>query len=337
VERPAESNATEPPEVRAGGRDATRLLISSREADNVARFQDLPTLLERGDLLVVNESATLPASLPAVGSFGPFRLNLSTRYGSKLWVAEPRWSHSRSGPLPLASGSRFVAAGIPVSVVAPFPGIPRLLFVQFAHAPDGAMCRLGEPIHYGYVTRSFDLTTYQTIFARVPGSAEMPSAGRPFTRRTLAELETRGVAIASIVLHTGISSLETSDIDPHFPPVYPEPFEVPAATAEAINRAHRNGRRVVAVGTTVVRALASSTSGGVVSPTRGFTRAYVHPGREIVGLDGLLTGLHDLGTSHRALLEAFVGVDRIRRAYSQGLAAGFLWHEFGDSHLIWAR
>jgi S-adenosylmethionine:tRNA ribosyltransferase-isomerase len=163
----------------------------------------------------------------------------------------------------------------------------------------------------------------------------MPSAGRPFTERVLRALKGRGVEIAPILLHTGVSSLEMRDAAPGSLPVYPEPFEVPESTARKVNETRCAGGRVVAVGTTVVRALESANTPSGVRAARGFTRAFIRPERPVAAVDGLVTGLHDRGTTHLAMLESLVAASRLRKAYERAVAAGLRWHEFGDSHLVW--
>jgi S-adenosylmethionine:tRNA ribosyltransferase-isomerase len=199
------------------------------------------------------------------------------------------------------------------------------------------MARYGQPIRYGYVAESYPLRAYQTIFAKAPGSVEMPSAAQPFTARSLASLRARGVEIAGLALHTGVSSLEVEveDVEQHT--LYPEPYAVPLATAQAVNRARQSGRRVIAVGTTVVRALESAWDGQQVRPISGFTRLYIHPGRGAHVVDGLLTGLHDPVTSHLAMLYAVASPEIILSGYSEAVKERYLWHEFGDSHLILAK
>jgi S-adenosylmethionine:tRNA ribosyltransferase-isomerase len=334
--RPPELAATVPPEERGIERDEVRLLVSEPSGDRHARFLDLPALLDPGDLMVVNESATLPASLPARGPFGDFLLNFSTDYGLGIWVAEPRWSFDRPGPLPILPGASLNVAGLPARALGPFPGLDRLWFVQIEGDLDERMQSVGVPIRYGYSEHPFPLSTYQTVFARIPGSAEMPSAGRPFSPRLLDRLEARGVHIASVLLHAGVSSLEFESVPARFDRLYPEPFEVPPATIAAIEAAHRHCHRVVAVGTTVIRALESAWISGALRPMRGFTQLVIAPGRPVRTIDGLLTGLHDARTSHLLLLYAVAGEARIRRAYAEAIRARYLWHEFGDSHLIWA-
>ena len=335
--RPADLQAREPAEDRGQARDDVRLLVTTPDGSIHGRFADLPRFLRRGDVLVVNDSATLPASLPARGSLGPFILNLSTRYGGGLWLAEPRWSTSEPGPLPLEAGQSFEVAGTTAELVARYPGIPRLWFVRMGGDVEMALAQFGTPIRYGYVDRDYPLEAYQTIFARNPGSAEMPSAARPFTEHVLEDLAAGGVTIAPLTLHTGVSSLDIEVEEVEDQVMYPEPFEVPAATADAVNAAANEGHRVIAVGTTAVRALESAYDGRRVRATRGFTRLYIHPGRGINVVDGLLTGFHDPMASHLAMLFAIAGQELVRSSYAEAVAAGYLWHEFGDSNLILPR
>lgn len=327
--------AHSPPEWRGVARDGVRLLVSDDAGHRHATFLDLADHLDPVDLLVVNESATLPASLPARGRLGEFRLNLSTRYADDLWLAEPRWSVEQPGPMPWRPGDRLLVAGVAARMVAPLTTAPRLWFVAFDGDPWQAMRQRGVPIRYGYLAGADPpLSAYQTIFARVPGSAEMPSAGRPFTARVLGRLRARGVRIARVVLHAGVSSLDLLD-GSTASVAFPEPFRVPGAAAHAINRTRRDGGRIVAVGTTVVRALESAADGGETRPTSGFTRVLIGPERGAGIVDGLVTGFHTEGTSHLALLTAIGGAARVGDAYGEALREGYLWHEFGDVHLLW--
>lgn len=333
-ERPQTQNATAPAEWRGMERDEVRLLVSSSRGHAHARFCELANYLRPGDLLVVNRSATIAASLPAHGEIGAFLLNLSTHYGKGLWLAEPRWSTAHPGPLPLHPGDALHVAGLPARLIRQHPGLPRLWFVQISGDIHAAMMRHGAPIRYGYVEQEYPLSAYQTIFAAIPGSAEMPSAARPFTQRILRGLRQRGVGIAEITLHTGVSSheVETQRVEDQV--LYAEPFWVPAATASAVNAARQAQRRVIAVGTTVVRALEAAWRDGQVHPSQGFTRLYIHPGRAVHAIDGLISGLHDSMASHLAMLYAISSPEIIRSAYDEAIQAGYLWHEFGDSHLI---
>jgi S-adenosylmethionine:tRNA ribosyltransferase-isomerase len=332
-ERPERVFAREPPEVRGRSRDDVRLLVTRSDGHHHARFEDLPTFLGRGDLLVVNESAAIPASLPAQGRLGSILLNLCTRFRSDLWIAEPRWAAGKPGPMPIEPGEEFRIGSAAVRLLSPYPGIPRLWFALADQPFESVIAERGGPIHYGY-TEAWPMDVYQTLFSRVPGSAEMPSAARPITSRIVERLHAVGVGIAPILLHTGVSSLEIESRSVEGQAMYPEPFDVPAATADAVNRTHADGGRVVAVGTTVVRALESAWTPEGLRPSTGFTRLFVNPDRGVHAIDGLLTGFHDPVTSHLALLAAFLGMDRVREAYAEAIRNGYLWHEFGDSHLV---
>ncbi|MGA8302183.1 MAG: S-adenosylmethionine:tRNA ribosyltransferase-isomerase [Thermoplasmata archaeon] len=334
-DRPSDLGATRTPEDRGVARDGIRLLVTGGNGSLHRTFRDLPELLEPGDLVVVNESATLPASLPARGPSGEFLLNVCTEYGGGIWLAEPRWSVSGPGPVPMTPGVPIDAGSVRFRPVGAFPGIERLWFYRADGDVSGAMRAVGRPIRYGYLAHAYPLDAYQTVFGRVPGSAEMPSAGRPFTPAGVRALAERGVGIASIVLHAGVSSLESEPDRPEIPPVYPEPFDVPQTTAERVNATRAGGHRVVAVGTTVVRALETAWGGCGVVPRRGFTRLTLGPGSPIRSVDGLISGLHDPRTSHLALLFAFAGEGRVRAAYADAVRERYLWHEFGDSHLVW--
>ncbi len=326
--------ATAPPEQRGLPRDEVRLLVSTPSGHTDSRFLDLPEFLAPGDLLVVNSSKTIAASLPGDGKYGRFILNLSTNFGRGLWLAEPRWDASTPGPLPFRAGDSVRVAGLDVDLVTAHAEIPRLWLVKFHGDALAASARAGAPIRYGHVAKDFPLGAYQTIFAREPGSAEMPSASRPFSHRVISALQNAGVEIADIVLHTGVSSLEIDDGTDGEPPMYPEPFRVSVHTAGKVSKTRRLGRRVIAVGTTVVRALESAWSNGRVNPASGFTRLFVNPARGVRAVDGLITGFHEPRSTHLAMLHAIGQRPMIREAYDHAIEAGYLWHEFGDSHLI---
>lgn len=336
-ERPSALQANRPPEDRQLARDEVRLLVTTPSGHTHTTFTHLAEFLAPGDLVVVNRSATAPASLPARSSHGDILLNLSTNYGDGVWLAEPRWSTSKPGPLPLAPGDQLMVGDQPIRLLAPYPGLPRLWFVR----SNADFCRLmndhGRPIRYGYVAEPYPLAAYQTIFAKTPGSAEMPSAGRPFTQGVVRALRQRGVQLAGITLHTGVSSLEIETEQVEAQPMYAEPFHVPVATARLVNATRAAGHRVIAVGTTVVRALESAWDGNKVCPARGFTRLFIHPQRGVQVVDGLVTGFHDPLASHLAMLYAVAGRETIQDSYRVAVEQGYLWHEFGDSHLILTR
>jgi len=337
--RPRALQAAGPPERRGLERDEVRLLVSTGSTGRGhehARFRDLPRFLAPGTLLVVNDSATLPASLPARHpSLGPLVANVSTRYGDGLYLVELRRSAAEPGPLPVEIGDGLDIAGLPARLIAPHPGLPRLWFVRVESDLRRAMERTGAPIRYGYLETPYPpIEAYQTLFARTPGSAEMPSAGRPFTPRVVDALRAGGIGIAGLTLHAGVSSheLEADDVEDQI--LYAEPFAVPERTAEAVTAARREGRPVIAAGTTVVRALESAWDGERVRAAAGFTRLLVHPGRPVRSVDGLLTGLHDPLASHLAMLYAIAPRELVREGYAEAVREKYLWHEFGDSHLL---
>jgi S-adenosylmethionine:tRNA ribosyltransferase-isomerase len=335
-DRPRALQAGGPPERRGLERDEVRLLVSTERGHEHARFRDLPRFLAPGTLLVVNTSATLPASLPARHPhLGPFTANVSTAYGGGLYLIEPRRSAAEPGPLPVEAGDALALAGVPARLVAPHPGLPRLWFVRVESDLRRAMERAGAPIRYGYLEAPYPpLADYQTLFAQAPGSAEMPSAGRPFTPRVVNALRAKGIALAGVTLHAGVSSHELEADDVEAQVLYAEPFEVPEETAAAVNAARREGRPVVAAGTTVVRALESAWDGDSVRAAAGFTRLLIHPGRPVRTVDGLVTGLHDPLASHLAMLHAIAPAEMVRAGYAEAVREGYLWHEFGDSHLL---
>jgi S-adenosylmethionine:tRNA ribosyltransferase-isomerase len=351
---PEELVAREPPEARGLTRDGVRLLVSDLDTDHVrhATARDLPDFLGRGDVLVVNASATINAALDGwrsengSGTEELVALHLSSPVpwssDEHRWVVELR-RLAADGTRPLLdarAGERIrLRGGGSATLVAPFgdrgAGLPngsvRLWEAELA-CPGGVTAyaaEFGAPIRYGYVRERWPLYMYQTMFAMEPGSAEMPSAGRPFTADVVMRLQSKGVVIAPIILHTGVASLETGESP------YPERFRVAPCAADAVNRAHENGGRVVAVGTTVVRALETVAAlDGAVSPGEGWTDLVITPERGVRTVDALVTGFHEPHASHLAMLEAIAGRDHLVIAYRAALQHGYLWHEFGDLHLL---
>jgi S-adenosylmethionine:tRNA ribosyltransferase-isomerase len=345
---PAIRHATEPPEARGLRRDGVRLLVSHRDGRmQHLRFYQLPTVLRPGDLLVVNTSATLNASIPAQRSFGmPVELHLSTQLPGGMWSVEVRQADAAgSKPLRLALAGEVLTlpAGGRASLLAPYPFAGDLfaasrLWTAALDLPLPLSAYLeehGAPIRYGYVPYPWPSSFYQTVFATDPGSAEMPSAGRPFSDAVLDELRASGVTIAPILLHTGVSSLED-----HEPP-FEERFAVSRETADVVNATHEKHGRVIAVGTTVVRALESVTDDrGVTHPGGGWTDLVITPERGVRAVDGLITGFHEPDASHLSLVRAIARRAGHRtslvidQAYAEASERGYLWHEFGDTHLI---
>jgi len=239
------------------------------------------------------------------------------------------------GTLPFhadVTGERItVAGGGHVELLARFPRSNRL-WVASLHLPDPVPAYLaahGRPIRYGHVDHDWPLSAYQTVYADEAGSAEMPSAGRAFTPELITALVARGIGVSPIVLHAGVGSLETGELPT------PEPFRVPSSTAQRVNATRADGGRVVAVGTTVVRALETVADiGGHAHPGEGWTELVVTAERGVRVVDGLLTGWHEPAASHLLMLEAVAGRDILGAAYRAALAGRYLWHEFGDLHLL---
>ncbi|MFF4449744.1 S-adenosylmethionine:tRNA ribosyltransferase-isomerase [Streptomyces sp. NPDC001502] len=324
------------------GRDAVRLLVSQGgERVSLHAFRELPALLRAGDVLVVNTSATLAAAVDARLGGEDLVVHFSTRGDDSRWAVELR--------VPDGGGTTRTRAGGPAGAVLELPGghrltleeplaagADRLWWARPSPAPGGVPGLLrayGRPIRYAYTERDQPVSAYQTAFALPAadgaGSAEMPSAGRPFTAELVARLVSRGVQFAPLVLHTGVASQEA-----HEPP-YPERYEVSATTAGLVNAARAAGGRVIAVGTTAVRALESAVDArGRVRPAAGWTDLVVTPERGVRVVDGLLTGLHEPEASHLLMLEAVAGRAAVRLGYAEALARLCLWHEFGDVHLL---
>ena len=325
--------AHEPPEIRGSGRDDVALLVASRQAGTIehARFDELPLFLEAGDLLVVNTSATLAAALDARLDERQVELRLSTPAGDGKWVVELRHADGSPFRRPPIGGWLHLVGGGHAELLARFACSERLTVarLELDRSLEDYLHRHGHPIRYGYVPEPWPLDAYQTVFARDPGSAEMPSAGRPFTTELVTELVSRGTLVAPVTLHTGVSSPERGE------PPYPERYRVPETTARLVNAVHDWGGRVIAVGTTVVRALETTAAqDGTVSAGEGWTGLVITPERGLHAVDGLLSGWHDHDSSHLQMLEAAAGADLLERSYRTAGARGYLWHEFGDVHLI---
>jgi S-adenosylmethionine:tRNA ribosyltransferase-isomerase len=335
-ELPGRLEAHEPPEARGLARDQVRLMVATRHDGRIvhARFAELPSFLRAGDLVVVNVSATLPAAVPVARGDGTrLELHLATpapEGRDDHWLVELRRDGSPFGEL--RAGERL---GLPdggrVQLLAPYAGGVRLWLARLdlPEPVERYLERHGRPIRYGYVPRDWPLAAYQNVYAIEPGSAEMPSAGRPFTAELVTALVARGILVAPLTLHAGVSSPER-----HERPV-PERYRVPPETARLVNAVHGWGGRVVAVGTTVVRALETiARVDGTVAAAEGWTNLVVTPERGLRAVDGLLSGWHEPAASHLDLLRAAAGNELLERCYNEALANDYLWHEFGDSHLV---
>ncbi|WP_457033304.1 S-adenosylmethionine:tRNA ribosyltransferase-isomerase [Kitasatospora sp. P5_F3] len=338
---PAELSARAPAEARGLARDGVRMLVGRRSALATEHrlFTDLPSVLEPGDLLVVNNSATLPAALPG-------RLPDGTRVTVHLSSARPdrRGHHLVELRRPTDGAAEYfppelspARSGLPIALPAggraelTVPHTPRVWYARLAlPAPTVAyLASYGKPIRYGYVDREWPIAAYQTVFADQPGSSEMPSAARPFTPEVVARLVAGGVLLAPITLHAGVASPEAYEAP------YPEWFRVPGPTAALVNHVRGSGGRVITVGTTAVRALESAVgTAGQLRPAEGWTDLVITPARGVRTVDGLLTGWHEPRASHLHLLEAVAGRALLARCYAEAVRQRYLWHEFGDVNLL---
>ena len=334
---PPALEASEPAEARGLTRDAVRMMVARRSTLELVHstFALLPMFLDAGDLVVVNTSGTIPAAIDGVAADGtPVVVHLSTHLGDDRWSVEIRRPTARaserwSGPPPAAE--IHLGAGASLRLDAPYLGSDRL-WVATLSLPVPTLTWLavhGRPIRYEYVDRQWPVTAYQNVYASEPGSAEMPSAGRPFTPEVITRLVAKGIGVTPLVLHTGVASLEADELP------YPERVVVPATTASRVNATRASGGRVVAIGTTVVRALETAAGpGGLVDAYDGWTDLVITPERGVRVVDGLLTGWHEPEASHLLMLEAIAGRELLERSYDASVAEGYLWHEFGDVHLV---
>jgi S-adenosylmethionine:tRNA ribosyltransferase-isomerase len=339
----SELEASEPPEARGLARDEVRLMVSHIATDEVvhSRFRQIGDFLNPGDVLVINTSGTLNAALPATRSDGKqFELHLSTHLPANLWVVEMRayQDNREKTTIPFSDiqpGESFtLPAGASVTFHTPYaPGnsFRRLWVASFnlSGPLHPYLDRYGFPIRYSYVKKGWPLSYYQSVYTTEPGSAEMPSAGRAFTSELLTRLIAKGIQITPLLLHTGVASSEQKE------PVYEEYYRVPEPTARLINSARLARQQIIAVGTTVVRALETVTdTSGIIHPGEGWTNIIITPKRGIHAVNGLLTGLHEPLSTHLAMLEALTGRPHLEITYREALKEGYLWHEFGDLHLI---
>ena len=343
---PSELEASAPPEARGLRRDQVRLMVSNYSTDEVkhTRFYHLDKYLAEGDVVVINTSRTRNAALLASRSDGSIlELHLSTHFDDGLWTIELRamdelgkskhFEDAREGEtLALPGGVSAILQGAYVSDCTDDAKPSETLWlanIDFPQDVDEYLIRYGFPIRYNYVKERWPLSFYQTVYATEPGSAEMPSAGRPFTARLLKRLQAKGVRIAPLILHTGVSNIDT-----HEPP-YKEFYRVSSETAGLVNGARAAGRHVIAVGTTAIRALETVTNGdGKTHAGEGWTCLVITPQRRLRVVDALITGMHEPEASHLAILEALAGRAHLKIAYEEAIRKGYLWHEFGDLHLI---
>jgi S-adenosylmethionine:tRNA ribosyltransferase-isomerase len=334
--------ATEPRRVAQ-----TRLLVATTApalALRDARFSELPSVLRPGDVCVVNDAATLPASLaatvgPARGPAEPVELRLlgspdergealALLFGGGDWRTP---TEHRPIPPRLAPGDE-VRAGALRGVVVAVTSRGRVARERFDGERDAivrALYARGRPVQYAHVSEPLPLWEVQNVYASEPWAVEMPSAGRPIDFDTLAALRARGVEVVPLTHGAGPSSTGDEALDASLP--WTERYRIPRRTALAV----REAERVIAVGTSVVRALeACALRFGKVCETEGVTDLRVDAAHELRAVNGLLTGMHDQTTSHAALLAAFLPAPALGRLIAHALAARYLGHEFGDSCLI---
>jgi S-adenosylmethionine:tRNA ribosyltransferase-isomerase len=332
--------AGQPPEARGLARDDVRLLVAGDAGLRHARFSGLGQFLSAGDVLVINTSATLAAAVDGRRPDGSVvTVHFSTRLDDGSWLVELRPPGRATGPVTDAQPGERIRLPAGAALTLSVPGAPalgtaavrRLWQARVAVEGDvrAYLAAHGRPITYAYLTGSWPLAMYQTVFARDPGSAEMPSAGRPFSTELVTSLVAGGVLIAPITLHTGVSSLEAGEAP------LPEWFRIPVPTAELVSHSRAAGRRIIAVGTTVTRALESGAApDGTVTAGQGWTELVLGPDRPARVVDGIVTGWHAPGASHLSLLAAVAGPDLVSDAYGEAIRQRYLWHEFGDSCLL---
>ncbi len=328
-----------PTEERNLRRDEVRLLVSDDSGHIHHRhFRDLGAFLQEGDLLVYNTSATIPAAFPIAlpdGNHG--RLHFSNRLGKGRWLVEirrvfgdrtKRWKGGEVGMVFHLPENGFLTLVTKYYKDNQWLDLWEADFNSSVPVEDYLNTH-GIPIQYEKLDTPYPLDYYQTYFSFQPGSAEMPSAGRGFTTELVERLVTQGISFVPILLHTGVSSLEEHETP------YPEYMEIDPVSAAVLNAAKINGNRIIAIGTTVVRALETSVDrSGQVAPYRGHTELYIDEDYDPKVVDGFITGFHEPRASHLNMLQAVAGFDHIERAYQVAIAEGYLWHQFGDLHLI---
>ncbi len=334
---PRELEASSPPEARGLARDDVAMLVAHRSDRRLitTSFRLLASFLVPGDLLVINTSGTIPAAFDAIAPDGTeVVVHLSTQLDQHRWTLELREKNgtaTRRWASPVSFSTLAMRGGASLSLCEPYLDEGRLWVadVDLGDDPLAWLWHFARAIHYDYVERDWPIEMYQNVYATEFASAEMASAGRPFTKALLTSLVASGVGVVPIVLHTGVASLESGETP------YPERVRVPVSSAERVNATRRANGRVIAVGTTVVRALESSVDErGKVRAYDGWTDLVVTPERGVTVVDGVLTGWHEPVSSHLSMLEAIAGRALLVDSYREALERGLRWHEFGDLHLI---
>jgi S-adenosylmethionine:tRNA ribosyltransferase-isomerase len=338
---PEDRTATEPPELRGLRRDGVRLLIATPAGMQHTVFRSLADHLRAGDVLVVNTSATVPGQLDGDRNGSPVIVHVANRLPDGSRVVELRSAPDASAPI--LDGRVGELIGLPaggfLELIAAYPesgssptGLGNRLWrarITTRHRLSDYLGEHAGPISYGYLNASFPISAYQTIFALHPGSAEMPSAARPFSTELVTQLVAQGVIFAPITLHTGLSSQDAGEAP------QPEWFAVSETTADVVNSSRARGGRVIAVGTTATRAIESAAQpNGTATAVSGWTDLVISPERPVRLVDGLITGWHNPDASHLLLVESVAGAELTQRAYDAAVAERYLWHEFGDCGLL---
>ncbi|WP_335869577.1 S-adenosylmethionine:tRNA ribosyltransferase-isomerase [Bacillus sp. 2205SS5-2] len=326
---PSYLNATVPAEMIRGYRDDVRLLVLDSESGNTthARFCELGNFLKKGDLLLFNNSRTIPAVLEGE----KIKIHLSRKREDETWEGLVIYEGEDKG----AENSFLLQGNLTGRIIGNGSEHP-LKIISFSMEGEAFINHLytyGAPIRYEYIQSQWSLDAYQTVFASVPGSVEMPSAGRAFSWRLLEQLKAQGINFAFLSLHTGLSYYG-EDQWPN-PTKHPESFEIPLETEKLVNETKKRGGRVIAVGTTVVRAIESARHvGDEIQAGKGLTTLYINEGYDLNVVDGLLTGFHEPEASHLHLLTSLIKEKQLMASYQEALSQGYLWHEFGDVNLI---
>ncbi|RHW42059.1 S-adenosylmethionine:tRNA ribosyltransferase-isomerase [Neobacillus notoginsengisoli] len=328
---PLSLNASAPPERRGVRRDHVRMMVLSKETGHAChdQFYHLDRYLASGDVLVLNNSRTIPAILK--GRAASTSLELEIRLARK--IDDRRWHALLVSTEGVKEGETIVFSAQLQGVVEKTTPDSPLSMIRFSKSGTSLfneIYSIGEPVRYEYIEDPWDLDYYQTVFASHPGSVEMPSAGRAFTWEMLFKLRKKGVKITFIQLHTGLSYFLNDRWD-HHPSKNTEQYIVPTESWNEIISAKLSGKRVIAAGTTVVRALETAIETNELS---GWTNLYIHPGYQLKVADGILTGLHEPEASHLAMLSAFISQEKLCQAYQEAVEEKYLWHEFGDMNLI---
>jgi S-adenosylmethionine:tRNA ribosyltransferase-isomerase len=345
-ELPKALEASEPPEARGLKRDEVRLMLSYTQDNCIihSRFSQLADYLQAGDVLVINTSGTMNAALNASRADGTaIELHLSTHLPANLWIVELRQPSAKATePIFDAKAGETLCLpnGETATLLTPYHahlryGKQKVRLWIAALSIENIVPYLeqhGFPIRYSYVNEAWPGSYYQTVYANEMGSAEMPSAGRAFTAELITRLAAKGVQIAPLILHTGVASFEKDEAP------YEEYYRVSAETARIVNEARQQGRRIIATGTTSLRALETVTNAeGITHEGEGWTRLIITPEHRIRSVNAMLTGLHEPRASHLAMLESLAGIEHLKLTYEAALNKGYLWHEFGDLHLIFAN